>query len=344
MRLGRVRLPRRISGSLPSTLRKVANGTTVSSPPRERRRPASRPVYRGLCPGPRPLRRSAALCGDRGHPVRPSASRWRARGAAWPADRRAQVGTNAALPAGRSPAHPWGRHREPCCRRTATPMRRAANNHGRHVLPGPHSETTRWRNTESADRSAVRAKGAPSPRCEPQLHPTLGSREILRQSPLRAFRALSRLVHFAPCNSRARRAASRLPPSAPWAVALNMLPLSILLRRIAVRLTGYAAIASRTHGEKFGLSSASGDRWRTDCVATIAAGTLVRVSHRDEKSSLNRFWLPGTTGIRRSPRPLWAEDSSNASGASRGEDANVSLGVIASQRVGAKRRPMTGSA
>jgi len=71
-----------------------------------------------------------------------------------------------------------------------------------------------------------------------------------------------------------------------------MLPLSILLRRIAVRLTGYAAIASRTHGEKFGLSSASGDRWRTDCVATIAAGALARVSRRDEKSSLNRFWLP----------------------------------------------------
>jgi hypothetical protein len=113
-----------------------------------------------------------------------------------------------------------------------------------------------------------------------------------------------------------------------------MLPLSVLLRRIAVRLTGYAAIASRTHGEKFGLSSASGDRWRTDCVATIAAGTLARVSRRDEKSSLNRFWLPGTTGIRRSPRPLWAENSSNASGASRGEDANVSLPSLR----GAKRR------
>jgi hypothetical protein len=34
----------------------------------------------------------------------------------------------------------------------------------------------------------------------------------------------------------------------------------------------------------------------------------------------------------------------NASGASRREDANVCLAVIASQRVGAKRRPMTGSA
>jgi len=131
-----------------------------------------------------------------------------------------------------------------------------------------------------------------------------------------------------------------------------MLPLSILLRRIAVRLTGYAAIASRTHGEKFGLSSASGDRWRTDCVATIAAGTLARVSRRDEKSSLNRFWLPGTFGsfaaahakVHRFPRPLWARDSSNASGAWRGEVVNVRLVVIASQRVGAKRRPMTGSA
>ena len=117
-----------------------------------------------------------------------------------------------------------------------------------------------------------------------------------------------------------------------------MLPLSILLRRIAVRLTGYAAIASRTHGEKFGLSFATGDRWRTDRVATIAAGALARVSHRDEKSSLNRFWLPGTFGsfaaahakVHRFPRPLWAENSSNASGASRREAVNVRLVVIAS--------------
>jgi hypothetical protein len=33
----------------------------------------------------------------------------------------------------------------------------------------------------------------------------------------------------------------------------------------------------------------------------------------------------GATGIRHSPRPLWAENSSNASGASRREDANVRL-------------------
>jgi hypothetical protein len=35
---------------------------------------------------------------------------------------------------------------------------------------------------------------------------------------------------------------------------------------------------------------------RTDCVATIAAGRLARVNRKDEKSSLNRFWLPGTFG------------------------------------------------
>ena len=38
----------------------------------------------------------------------------------------------------------------------------------------------------------------------------------------------------------------------------------------------------------------------------------------------------GATGIRRSPRPLWAENSSNASGASRREGVNVRLAVIAS--------------
>jgi len=38
----------------------------------------------------------------------------------------------------------------------------------------------------------------------------------------------------------------------------------------------------------------------------------------------------GATGIRRSPRPLWAEDSSTAR-AHRGEIANVCLVVIASE-------------
>jgi hypothetical protein len=55
----------------------------------------------------------------------------------------------------------------------------------------------------------------------------------------------------------------------------------------------------------------------------------------------------GASGIRRSPRPLWAETKCNASGASRREDEVVCenyINVIASQRVGAKRRPMTGSA
>src|ERR1700704_1637363 len=39
----------------------------------------------------------------------------------------------------------------------------------------------------------------------------------------------------------------------------------------------------------------------------------------------------GATGIQRSPRPLWAGDSSNASGAWRCEGVNVCLVVIASE-------------
>ena len=45
----------------------------------------------------------------------------------------------------------------------------------------------------------------------------------------------------------------------------------------------------------------------------------------------------GCNGHPASPRPLWAENSSNASGASRGEVANVRLVVIASQRVARMR-------
>jgi hypothetical protein len=39
----------------------------------------------------------------------------------------------------------------------------------------------------------------------------------------------------------------------------------------------------------------------------------------------------GAKGIRRSPRPQWAEDSSNASGASRREGVKLCLDVIASE-------------
>jgi hypothetical protein len=38
----------------------------------------------------------------------------------------------------------------------------------------------------------------------------------------------------------------------------------------------------------------------------------------------------GATGIRHSPRPLWAEDKRKTSGASRGEIADACLDVIAS--------------
>src|SRR6266436_2074172 len=59
----------------------------------------------------------------------------------------------------------------------------------------------------------------------------------------------------------------------------------------------------------------------------------------------------GAAGIRHSPRPLWARRYSNASGAPRRENEVVcrtlsmrdSVNVIASHRVGAKRRSMTGS-
>src|SRR5882757_11529422 len=48
----------------------------------------------------------------------------------------------------------------------------------------------------------------------------------------------------------------------------------------------------------------------------------------------------GCNGHPASPRPLWAENSSSASGASRGEVANVRLVVIASQRVGRMAAPL----